>query len=195
VHAVASFPGPNTARANTEAWYLLHNVSGSLPAACLSTPPEPGLQYLCLFPQYLLPYLEASLPLFVSQSMADAAQQGFVMNLGCNPVEPTGPGHCNASQIAYLNNFRVQMLDALQPVLQSKLAGAFLPECSIHVIEDNDGAWTQFVVKNQTQRDTVRAWYMHNTSLLSRVVDGQWGSNPTCKFYTGKSDSAQTTDS
>jgi hypothetical protein len=107
------------------------------------------------------------------------------MQLGCDPTAPpANPNTCNASQIAYLNDFRTRMISALQPVMARSRSGAFLPECSIHVIEDDDGAWSQFLVESQTQRDTMRSWYLQAPSLKAYVVDGVWGSNPTCKLYT-----------
>ena len=128
--------------------------------------------------------------LFVSQSLADAAQQGWVMGLGCNPAAPTpGPGSCNASQVEYLDFFRSQMLTALAPVTSSARYGLFALECSIHVIEDNDGAWAAVAVGGQTQRQTFQAWYGGGPGR-SKVVDGVWGSNPTCKAYSGDSSRA-----
>jgi hypothetical protein len=143
------------------------------------------MQYLCLFPQYVLGYLDPAVRLFVAQSMADAAQQGFVMELGCNPIAARqSAGACNSSQFAYLNSFRQSMITALQPVLNDSRSGAFLAECSIHVIEDDDGSWTRFIVEGQSQRDTLRAWYTSDRSMKSVVVDGPWGSNPTCGYYS-----------
>ena len=59
--------------------------------------------------------------------MADAAQAPAPMGLGCVPVP--APGNCNATQIAYLNYFRVAMLSALAPILATNSPhGAFLLE-------------------------------------------------------------------
>lgn len=186
--AQASYPGPNVVRPFQESWFTLHNISGSLPPDCLANPPE-GLDYLCAFPQNLLGFLAPDLNLFISQSLADEAQQGFIMNLGCDPSSQGGPHVCNSSQLLYLDSFRLQMLTALQPVLRSPTYGLFALECSIHVIEDNDGAWNAVMVEKQTQAETFSAWYSHGASAR-QVVDGVWGSNPTCSKYTQRTHSS-----
>ncbi len=166
------------------AWYLLHNISGSLPPGCLANPPEPGQHYLCMFPRYILPYVDAHIPLFVSQSLADLVQQDFVMQLGCDPKNATPPGVCNQSQIAYVNSFRTEMLGALSPVLNSSTNGIFAAECSFHVIVNNDGSWARVIVQGQSQVDTFDAWYTNSSTALHRVVDGSWGSDSTCRYYS-----------
>jgi hypothetical protein len=166
------------------AWFLLHNISGSLPPACLSAPPEPDARYLCMFPQYILPHIDATVPLFISQSLADSTQQSFVMRLGCDPKNATPPGVCNQSQLEYLHTFRREAITALAPVLNSPSRGAFTAECSIHVIVNNDGSWSEVAVQGQTQATTFDAWYANSTSLSQRVIDGPWGSNPSCHLYS-----------
>lgn len=109
------------------------------------------------------------------------------MELGCNPAAgPAGPGACNASQVAYLDFFRGQMVSALAPVVANPRFGLFALECSIHVIEDNDGSWAAVTVEGQTQRETFAAWYSQpgGSPPSSKVVDGAWGSNPTCAAYS-----------
>ena len=190
---IASYPGPNIVRPFFAAWSTLHNVSGSLDPECLAQPPEPGKRFLCVFPQYFLARLIESVPLFVSNSLVDWSQQSWVMNLGCDLLNPAQA--CNSSQLAYVNHFRQTMIQALSPVLRgaarqhgdesqlSSRCGAFLATCSIHIIVDNDGAWSGIRVQGQTQLDTFRAWFTNSTTAKTAVVDGLWDSNPTCKLY------------
>lgn len=196
---VKSFPGPRAARLYFLEWSLLHNVSGSLPPECLAHPPEPGLAALCVFPQYILPHIDPSVALFVSNSLADWSQQSWVMDLGCDPLNASDP--CSPAQIAYLNRFRGEMLDALAPLVgpssnRTAPSGAFLAECSLHIIVDNDGAWSGVTVQGQSQTETFSAWFNSSASVnrlsspLQRrfiVIDGEWGSNPTCSLYVSPS--------
>lgn len=154
----------------------------------ISTPGDDQTWH-CFMAQYNLPFITT--PLFVSNSLADLTQVEGVLELGCNPTAPNGqPGSCNATQLAALNGLRMSMIANAAPVLSSTIHGAFLAECYIHVIQDDDGAWNGIVVAGQTQADTFWAWYSGcNPSGLPgktqpRVVDGPWGSNPTCAKYT-----------
>ena len=235
-----SMDGPNTIRPFTEAWVALHNATGSLPPACTSprppaaapaapAPAAGGLSpQLCALSQTLLAAVDPSLPLFIAQFAADSAQLSWVMGLRCKhglpmslpPAAPPPAGStlnaCNARKVAYLNAFRARMLDALAPVLRSgsPLHGAWVAECGLHIVGNSDGGWTALRVQNQTQRETVRAWYARAAAaaagaagrgsgvsggvpvarsggsslsgaplLLPRVVDGEWGTNPTCTLY------------
>ena len=155
------------------------NMSGSAAPACLAA--HPGAGHMCFYPQVSLPY--TATPLFVSNSLADLAQASAVMGLNCTP---TTPGSCSAAQLAYLNEFRVAMLAGLAPVLASDAGGAWLPECFVHVLENDDYEWSRVVVVGQTQRDTFAAWFAARSGgapppgVFAKAVDGGWGSNPTC---------------
>lgn len=70
------------------------------------------------------------LPAAVGVAVADAWQASNIMGLNCNPAQA---GSCNASQIAYLQNFRDVMIQALQPIVGTK-NGGYLLSCFIHVI-------------------------------------------------------------
>jgi hypothetical protein len=120
----------------------------------------------------------------VSQSLADVAQQYFAL-LGCDPNDTSGPNKCDAKQIAFLDLFRNEMIAALAPIINdpSGRYGLFTAECSIHVIEDDDGSWAAVRVDGQLQWETFRAWYTHDTGQKRVVIDGPWGSNPTCSAY------------
>lgn len=120
------------------------------------------------------------------------------MGLPCNP---TVGGACNASALAYLNSFRLAMIDALHPALRvGSPHGAWLVTCFVHVLEDDTGAWRNITVAGQTQRDTFGAWHAALPPragaavaaapaapfppVLPTAVDGPWGTNPTCGAYT-----------
>ena len=101
------------------------------------------------------------------------------------PCIPTVAGSCNTSALAYLNSFRLAMIDALHPVLAvSSPHGAWLVECFVHVLEDDTGAWRNVTVAGQSQRDTFSAWWGSVASsrrqnslfppVLTKAVDGPW---------------------
>jgi hypothetical protein len=108
-------------------------------------------------------------------------------------------------QIAYLNNFRLQMIAALQPILSKPGNGVFLLECFVHVVEDDSGAWNGIVVQGQTQVQTFTNWLRGGSGstqasycvshllrsishhhILFQAIDGVWDSNPTCNKYANK---------
>ena len=162
------------------------NMSGSAPPACLAA--QAADPHMCFYPQTSLAHADAdAAPLFVSNSLADLAQASAVMGLGC---DPTARGACSPAQLAYLNAFRVRMLAALAPVLAADDGGAWLPECFVHVLQNDDYEWAGVTVTGQTQRDTMRAWWVARAGgtppvgMLAKVVDGGWTvngtSNPTC---------------
>ena len=168
--------------------FNLHNVTGDDDCMQFYTPV--GLQYKCFIPQYTLQFIHT--PLFMSNSLADLAQQSAVMNISCIPTAPQGkPGACDSDQVAYLNNFREQMILAAQPLLENPQNGVFLLECSIHVIEDDSGSWNSILVQGQTQSETFTAWYYQQPGKAYQVIDSNtWtlngSTNPTCNLYTAK---------
>jgi O-palmitoleoyl-L-serine hydrolase len=170
--------------------YTAQNASLNLDADCvayyaaLSNATGQDEGWHCFMAPYLLPFVTT--PLFVSNFLADITQQMGILDLGCSPTVPAGqPGACNSTQIDALNGLRLSMISALAPVLSSTRNGAFLAECSVHVIEDDDGAWQGIEVQGQTQAETFAAWWKGGDGMtLSHVVDGAWGTNPTCGRYT-----------
>lgn len=70
--------------------------------------------------------------------------------------------------------------------------GAWLLECFIHVALNDNGTYVNITAGQtggkQTMRDTIGAWYAQqkggSSSLSTKVYDGPWGSDPSCKDYT-----------
>ena len=157
-------------------------------------PPRRGVGgWRCLFSPDMLPFI-ATPRVFVANFMADSAQQEGILALGCDPTKPPAPAPrgCNATQFAALANLRTVIIEMLRRyVLEDPRRGAFLAECSDHVIEDDSGAFSAILVQNQTFSQTFAAWYSGAAGgeggrappLLRAVVDGEWGTNPTCGRY------------
>ena len=143
--------------------------------ACLAARAVTNDTYKCFIAPELLPYIAT--PLFVSNSLSDAWQAGAIMGLGCSPNKA---GNCNAAQMAYLADFRQNMLDLLEPIMApGSPHGGFLQGCFVHVVEDV-GGWTSVRVGGQTQAQTFAAW-LAGAGGKSLVLDTfpPW-SNPTC---------------
>lgn len=173
-----AYNGQYIYRGNYQWCFNRFNCSGSVNSGCIAAYSNPADQWRCYTAPYTLPFIKT--PLFIMNSLADQWQAGNIMGLPCNPTQP---GSCNASMLAYLNGFRLQMLTNLQPLFNNGRNGAFLQECLVHVVEDVDGSWNGIQVQGQKQYETFRAWFFGDASKQWTVVDGEWGSNPTCGAY------------
>ena len=82
----------------------------------------------------------------------------------------------------------------LPQVLSSTVHGAYLQECDRHLVIESRRCWTDLRVQQVTQRDVFQAWYESGRSgntghrqvaaqprVPAVVVDGEWGTNPTCE--------------
>ncbi len=165
------------------------NVVTSVKASCVAAiaPRDPSL---CMIPPIFLPFID--LPLFVSNSLTDAAQLSWIMALPCEPSS----GNCNASELAYVDNYRSLMVDALAPVLSSGgRHGAWLVSCVVHMVQDVDGAWGNITVPGVPsgvpllQRDAFSSWFFGRAGDVVGV-DLPWtqgrgahGGNSACGNY------------
>lgn len=156
----------------------------------------------CFFPANNINYIQT--PLFVSNSLADAAQLGSVMALPCNPSS----GSCNSSELAYFNSFHDTMVQQLSPLTSNATKnGYWLLTCVVHMLENVDRAWNGITVQDQTLAQTFGQWYRtvfgvspsdvstkaeaSSASPASFVFDVQWtagtgkpkGGNPMCGEY------------
>ena len=186
---VPSYAGVNNVE-DQYAWvFNSMNVITSVKAACVAAvaPRDPSL---CFIPPVMLPFIEV--PIFVSNSLTDAAQQSWVMALPCNPAS----GNCNASELAYVDAFRVDMISALAPVLDSGgRHGAWLVSCSVHMVQDVDGAWANITVPDVDgnpllQRDAFANWFYQKPGAPVVAIDlpwtagaGKFGGNAQCGNY------------
>ena len=123
--------------------YTTMNVTGSVNDRCEGHYVPLGEQgWRCLFSPDMLPFI--------------ATPRVFVANF----IGAPAPGGCNATQFAALANLRTVMIEMLRRyVLEDPRRGAFLAECSDHVIEDDSGAFSAILVQNQTFSQTFAAWY------------------------------------
>ena len=155
---VPAFDGNRNLWQTFRSTFEFHNATGpgSTNPACLAAK-APSDQWQCFMAPYVLPFIKT--PMFVSQSFADSWQSGAVMGVPCMP------GQCpdnatTAAVAAYLADFRTQMLAQLAPVVYSSGAhGGYISSCYRHGTIAYDGAFSQWLVQNQTQAATFAMWY------------------------------------
>jgi len=161
--------------------YEAQNVSGSTNAACEAAHAGSSDGYLCYLAPHVLPYV--STPLFISNSLTDSCALEYLMEIGCDPLSP---GNCSQGQLSYISQYRANMLGILEPVFKANSRhGGFLQSCWNHIVEDDSISWGSTRVQNQTQSQTFSAWWKGSGAPHTLVVDGEWGSNPTCSNLGG----------
>ena len=185
-----SYAGENNVEAMYKWVFDSMNAITSVNAKCVAdiAPRDPSL---CFIPPVMVKYV--GVPLFVSNSLTDAAQLSWIMALPCNPSS----GGCNASELAYVDDFRAQMVTALAPVLNSGgRHGAWLVSCVVHMVQDVDGAWSNITVPAVSdgtpvsQRDAFANWFFSRGVGPVVAVDVPWtrgagpnGGNAACGNY------------
>ena len=159
---VAAFDGTRALWQSFNSTFAFHNATGpgSTNPACLAAK-APADQWQCVMAPYLLPFIRT--PMFVSQSFADSWQSGAVMGLPCLPGACTDNA-TEAAVVAYLTGFRAQMVAQLAPVVFSAgQHGGYISSCYRHGTIEYDGAFSQWLVQNQTQAETFSMWYQGGT--------------------------------
>lgn len=156
---------------------------GSVNDACLAAY-SPADAWHCFMAQYTLPHIVT--PIFVAQDLDDSWQLANIAYLPCSPAANKANG-CNATELAYLNQYRLDTLSALSPVLQNPACGGFFTACVQHCHSNIDACWDKAVVAGQNMADTFWAWYDNTVNgtplppgVRTLVVDSTFGSNPTC---------------
>ena len=160
------------------------NISATGSAACHAAYGAADA-WRCLFVADALRFIASDL--FVANSLADAASQSFIMDLPCAPQS----GTCSPAALAYLDAFSEQMIANLSVVLApGSRHGAFLLTCSVHMVENVDGAVDAIRVGGRTLADVFRAWWTRDASAPHVAVDAVWtkgagrvGGNPDCDQY------------
>lgn len=172
---------PNTARPMYKWVFDTMNLSSSVNPLCVRDNAQQDPSY-CFYSPHVLPYIDT--PVFVSNSLVDAAQLSFVMQLGCDPAA----GDCDAQQLAYVDNFYLEFVKQAQPVLTSPANGAWLVSCAVHMVQDVDGAWNAIRVQGITHAEAFANWLAGANTY--HVVDVTWsagggphGGNVDCPKY------------
>lgn len=128
---------------------------------------------LCLLANNSLPYI--SVPAFAFESLSDEVQ------LTAHDSVPGPPLLCNATEQAYVTQWRAQMTAALAPFAlpQDQSHGVFAPACWTHVFLDGP------IIRQSTAMQAYSAWYNQKVPAdpaAYKLIDDCQGNfcNPSC---------------
>lgn len=159
----------------------LHGINSRLPLSCRS---EMDAER-CFFPQYLLKTIKS--PLFILNPAYDTWQ---IDNVLVPPsADPSGkwnfcktnPASCSNEQLKILQDFRVKLLEAIDPVEGSDDGGLFINSCFIHCQSEHDVTWHRAEaprVNKRTIAETVGDWYFKRRP--AKDIDCAYPCNPSC---------------
>ncbi|CAI5516046.1 unnamed protein product [Closterium sp. Naga37s-1] len=172
----------------------IHNVTGSLPASCVSSRP-PEDHYQCFMSAQLLPLLKT--PTFIINSNYDL----WLLRHALAPPEADPSGEliasclrklhtCNQSQLATLQGVRDTVTANVAPLLPPTAAagggeqlgvqqqhGVFLFSCLTHCTSHYEDHWLRLTVLNQTLMHAVGKWL--------RTVDATTDAQSTSTTHGG----------
>ncbi|KAF7818065.1 pectin acetylesterase 6 [Senna tora] len=139
----------------------LQDVQKNLPESCLNQLDPTS----CFFPQNLVDHVQT--PLFLLNAAYDSWQvQASLIPSSADPAGSwndckSNHANCNSSQIQFLQDFRKQMLHAVQDFSRSAQTGLFINSCFSHC---------------QSERQEL--WYSHDSPLLMdkpiAIAVGDW---------------------
>lgn len=157
----------------------LQNISGSLSKGCTAVM-DPGQ---CFLAQYFL--AEIYSPTFILQSAYDTYQ---VRNFLVPPFDdPTGkwnpcknnPKLCSPAELNVLQDFRREMVLALNPIETLNTWGVYLISCFYHTQSQRDVLWNgPSRVAGTTASTAVGEWA--NKGVGTKDLDCPYPCNPTC---------------
>ncbi|KAF3787380.1 Pectin acetylesterase 7 [Nymphaea thermarum] len=113
----------------------------NLPSTCTSKEDPTS----CFFPQNLVANIRT--PLFLLNAAYDSWQ--LQASLATQPADPHGhwtpckmnPAHCDASQIGFLQGFRMSMLNSMRSFSSSRQNGLFVNSCFAHCQSERQDTW------------------------------------------------------
>jgi len=139
----------------------------------------------CFFPQYLLPSIQT--PVFVLNAAYDSWQ---IQNI-LAPAIADPHGHwkkckwnikdCTPSQLAILQEFRTQMLNALQVFNDSRSGGMFINSCFTHCQTEMQVTWfspNSPRLNNKTIAEVVGDWYFDRK--VTKDIDCPYPCDSSC---------------
>ena len=158
--------------------YRLWNGTGGTNQACIrETSSSDG--WKCFFAPYVFRFIQNT-RVFVLNSLYDSAQISGIFRLGCNPDKQ---GNCSKKQLDELQQYRDDMVKALDPVIKSQRDGIFATACYQHEESCQDFDWDGIHVNNVSQRQAFGDWYFNRTQPAhSKYIDVRWPDNQSCKL-------------
>ena len=153
--------------------YNVHLWSSFVDQSCAEGHEAAGLDpSLCLLANNSFPFI--SVPAFAFESLSDMVQ------LTAHDSVPNAPLLCNATEQAYVAEWRSQMTAALAPFAtpEDSRHGVFAPACWTHVFLDGP------VIDHSTAMQAYTAWFNQDSQPPARykIIDSCIGNfcNPSC---------------
>jgi hypothetical protein len=180
-----SYAGPNLDDAVFQWIFYNSNMTGTGNTDCTRDLGPPAA-WKCLYAVTLFKYIKT--PLFVANSLADAASQSFIMALPCSLAD----GTCNPQELAYVDAFSSTMAANVSTLVTAPGSphGAFLLTCSVHMIENIDGDLNNIIVQGRSFNDVFSSWWNKNSGEQYYAIDDVWtkgkgvhGGNADCSYY------------
>ncbi|XP_065859922.1 pectin acetylesterase 6-like [Euphorbia lathyris] len=173
--------GTRTLRNMYQGVVSLQDVQKNLPSSCINNLDPTS----CFFPQNLIANVKT--PLFILNAAYDAWQvqaslippsadpQGYWKECKQNHAE------CNSSQIQFFQEFRNQMLHALNTFSQPIQNGLFINSCFAHCQSERQDTWfanDSPVLKNKRVAQSVGDWYFDRVGV--KAIDCPYPCDNTC---------------
>ncbi|OMO82296.1 Pectinacetylesterase [Corchorus olitorius] len=177
----ANVAGSHTLRDMYGGVVTLQGVQKNLPSTCTGLMDPTS----CFFPQNLIANIRT--PMFLLNAAYDAWQ--VQESLIPKSADPHGEwrdckmdhSHCNATQMKFLQDFRIQMLDAIDVFSKSNQNGLFINSCFAHCQSERQDTWYQSDsprIGNKAVAVSVGDWFFDRTAV--KAIDCAYPCDSTC---------------
>ncbi|KAH9731061.1 Pectin acetylesterase 6 [Citrus sinensis] len=167
----------------------LQEVQKNLPITCTSQLDPTS----CFFPQNLVANIKT--PMFLLNAAYDAWQ--VQASLAPPTADPHGywsdcksdHAHCNSSQIQFFQDFRNQMLNAVEVFSKSNENGLFINSCFAHCQSERQDTWyadDSPRIGDKGIAKSVGDWYFDRAAL--KAIDCPYPCDKTCRNLVFKYD-------
>ncbi|EEF47144.1 pectin acetylesterase, putative [Ricinus communis] len=173
--------GNRTLRNMYEGVVSLQKVQKNLPSTCTSRLDPTS----CFFPQNLIANIKT--PLFILNAAYDTWQ--VQASLAPPTADPQGSwneckqnhAQCNSSQIQFLQDFRNQMLDAINVFSMTTQNGLFINSCFSHCQSERQDTWFATdspVIRDKRISQSVGDWYFDRVDV--KAIDCAYPCDSSC---------------
>ncbi|KAJ9187965.1 hypothetical protein P3X46_003372 [Hevea brasiliensis] len=178
---VIDVSGNHTLRNMYEGVVTMQEVQKNLPSTCVSHLDPTS----CFFPQNLIANIRT--PLFILNAAYDTWQ--LHASIAPKSADPQGSwnkckqnhAECNSSQIQILQDFRNQMLKALNVFSMSTQNGLFINSCFAHCQSERQDTWFAAdspLLQNKRIAQSVGDWYFDRIDV--KAIDCAYPCDNTC---------------
>ncbi|XP_030460342.1 pectin acetylesterase 6 [Syzygium oleosum] len=159
----------------------LQDVKENLPSTCTSHLDPTS----CFFPQNLVANIKT--PMFLLNAAYDVWQ--VHESLAPRSADPNGTwtdckmnhARCNSSQIQFLQDFRNQMLKAINTFSRSDQNGLFINSCFAHCQSERQDTWFASdspLIRNKGVAESVGDWFFDRATV--KAIDCAYPCDKTC---------------